>query len=76
MTLPFSFITTKLKWQSEFDVPVNPSDRNGLKKISLIRLNKLASIDKELIIGKLGELEEDYIELLNKNLIQMFELEK
>ena len=27
-----SFITTQLKWQSEFDISVQPSDINGLKR--------------------------------------------
>lgn len=70
------FITTRLKWQSEFDISVHPSDINGLKKTSLIRLNKLATIDKNLIIGKLGTLEDNYIDLLNKNLIRMLKLKR
>jgi mRNA interferase MazF len=70
------FITTRLKWQSEFDISVHPSDINGLKKTSLIRLNKLATIDKNLIIGKLGTLEDNYIDLLNKNLMRILKLEK
>ena len=36
-----SFITTKLKWYSEFDIKLNPSESNGLKKTSLIRLSKI-----------------------------------
>lgn len=71
-----SFITAQLRWQSEFDISVNPSDNNGLKKISLIKINKLATIDKELIIGKLGTLEDNYVNLLNGRLIQMLKLEK
>jgi mRNA interferase MazF len=43
-----SFITTQLKWQENSDVRLEPSNQNGLKKISLIRLNKITTIDKEL----------------------------
>ncbi|MCL5028772.1 MAG: type II toxin-antitoxin system PemK/MazF family toxin [Bacteroidetes bacterium] len=68
------FITTRLKWQSEYDVSVQPSIANGLKKTSLIRLNKLATIDKDLIIGRLGVLEEPYVLLMNKNLLRMLKL--
>ncbi len=68
------FITTQLKWQSEFDIFIQPSYVNGLKKISLIRLNKFATIDKDLIIGRLGTLEEIYINSLNKNLIKILKL--
>lgn len=71
-----SFITTRLKWQEEYDISVNPSEKNGLKKISLIRINKIATVDKDLLIGRLGTLEDHYIELLNKNLIRILKLEK
>jgi mRNA interferase MazF len=51
------FITTQLRRQSEHDISIHPSTLNGLKKPSLIRLNKIATIDKELIIGRLGVLD-------------------
>ena len=70
------FITTQLKWQSEFDISIQPSDLNGLKKTSLIRLNKITTIDKDLIIGRLGSLDDTYLDLLNRNLIQILKLEK
>jgi len=63
------FITTQLKWQSELDIPIQPSEINGLKKPSLIRLGKWATIDKELIIGRLGVLDEYFSDLLNKKLV-------
>jgi mRNA interferase MazF len=69
-----AFITTQVKWNSDFDVLLHPSNLNGLKKVSLIRLNKLATIDKELVIGRLGTLDETAIQLLNKYLIQIFQL--
>ena len=68
------FITSQLKWQSEFDLSLKPSEVNGLKTTSLIRLNKFATIDKDLIIGRLGDLDKDYIELLNSNLIKILKL--
>lgn len=70
-----SFITTQLKWLSEFDIAVQPTELNGLKKPSLIRLSKLATLDKELIIGRLGVLDPQYSELLNKNLIRLLKLD-
>lgn len=68
------FVTTQLKWQEEFDVTVLPAASNGLKKPSLIRLSKLATIDKELIIGRLGALDEQYLYTVNKNLISLLKL--
>jgi len=69
------FITTQLKWQSAYDIPVKPTELNGLKKPSLIRLSKLATIDKELIIGRLGVLDDQYQKRLNSNLIRLLKLD-
>ena len=68
------FITSQLSYQNEFDIPIKPSPLNGLKKPSIIRLSKLATIDKELVIGLLGNLDEHYLELVNKTLIQLLKL--
>jgi len=68
------FITAQIKWQSDFDIAISPSPFNGLKKTSLIRLNKFATIDKELIIGRLGSLENFYINTLNINLLKILQI--
>ena len=68
------FITTQLKRQSSFDLIIEPSEFNGLKKTSVIRLNKIATVDKSLVIGKLGELGNSYLQELNQNLIEIFKL--
>lgn len=69
-----SFITTQTGWNDEGSVPVKPSPENGLKKDSLIRLNKLATIDKELILGKIGELGIVDMDLVNLNLKKILDL--
>ena len=70
-----SFITTQLKWQEELDVKVEPNTENGLKRTSLIRLSKLATIDKELVIGRLGNLSTADITTVDKNLVKLLKLE-
>jgi mRNA interferase MazF len=69
-----SFITTQLKWQEEFDVKVEPAPINGLKRTSLIRLSKLATLEKDLAIGKLGSLSEDELINVDRNLAKLFKL--
>jgi mRNA interferase MazF len=69
-----SFITTQLKWKSDFDILIEPTSRNGLKRQSLIRLDKFATIDKNLVIGKLGDLNNYEMDLLNHNLIKILKL--
>ena len=68
------FVTSELKWKTEYDFLVFPSETNGLKMKSLIRSSKIVSINSKLVIGVLGELSESEIEELNiclKNLLQL-----
>lgn len=69
-----SFITTQLRWQENSDVRLEPSNQNRLKKTSLIRLSKITTIDKDLVIGKLGQLTDSEIEEVNQGLIDLLGL--
>lgn len=69
-----SFITSQVKWQEDFDVRLEPTKENGLKKVSLIRLSKLTTIDKDLVIGRLGRLSDTEINKINENLIKLLRL--
>lgn len=69
-----SFITTQVKWQEEFDIRIEPATGNGLKKVSLIRLGKLTTIDKDLVIGRLGRLTDLEVSKVNENLIKLLRL--
>ena len=75
MDVTVCFLTTQFHWKMENDIVVNPSDSNGLKKQSVIRLNKFATLDKDLILGRLGTLENEHIKILNTNLIKILQLE-
>jgi len=69
-----SFITTQLKWEEKFDVKIEPTSENGIKKSSLIRLSKLTTVDKELVLGQLGKLSKDELARVDKSLIELFKL--
>ena len=69
-----SFITTQLKWSEQTDVIVEPDETNRLKKTSLIRTNKLATLEIELIIGKIGELKKEKLKELDIKLKKVFGL--
>jgi mRNA interferase MazF len=69
-----SFITTQTGWNDNNSVAINPIPTNGLKKESLIRLNKLATIDKELIMGKIGVLNDAEKNIVNQKLKEIFHL--
>ncbi len=69
-----AFVASQLKWQTQFDILLKPSSKNGLKVNSLIRLTKLATIDKQLVLGELGKLTLVQITLLNSQLITLLKL--
>jgi mRNA interferase MazF len=72
--LTVAFITSQIKRQEKHDLKIEPSAENGLKTTSLVRLSKLATITKELAMGKLGSLSDSEMKQLNQNLIQLFQL--
>ncbi|MES1222767.1 MAG: type II toxin-antitoxin system PemK/MazF family toxin [Bacteroidota bacterium] len=69
-----SFITTQTGRNDHASVSIIPTESNGLKKESFIRLSKLATIDKELIIGKIGELNTQEMLVVNQKLKEVFQL--
>lgn len=68
------FITTQLKWQEASDFVLQPSKTNGIKQPSLVRTSKIATVDKSLAVGLLGNLDSKEIGELNKQLKQLFQL--
>lgn len=68
------FITTKMHWQESTDILIEPSESNGVLKESLIRLSKIATLEKTLIAGLLGTLSPQDIISLNLRLKALFKL--
>ena len=73
--LTICFITTQLKWEEQTDIELLPTKYNGIKKPSLIRLSKIATVDKSLAVGKLGELQKNKMEELNSKLKRLLQLD-
>lgn len=68
------FITTHLQWQETADVQLSPTLLNGLRKQSLIRTSKIATLDKTLAKGLLGRLTDIEISDLNSKLKVLLQL--
>ena len=68
------FITTQLQWQEATDVQLLPTSLNGLKKQSLIRTSKIATLEKVLAKGHLGQLNTNELSDLNNKLKMLFQL--
>lgn len=70
-----AFITTQLRWKESSDVILSPTEQNGLKQESLIRLAKLATLDSNLVDGLLGEIDPAKIVQVNRNLKDLLKLD-
>ena len=64
-----AFITTQIGWQESNDLLLSANLMNGLKRNSLVRLSKLATIDSGLVLGKLGEISKNELDELDKKLV-------
>jgi mRNA interferase MazF len=67
-----AFITLQSHNLAEYDVIVEPDPNNGLNRRSFIRLNKLATIDKQLALGRLGTVSSLIIPRIDLTLAKLF----
>ena len=74
LDLTVCFITTQLQWQETTDVLLMPSSSNGLRKQSLIRTSKIATLDNTLAKGLLGRLTSNELSDLNDKLKSLLHL--
>jgi mRNA interferase MazF len=69
-----AFISSQLRSENDSDIQIHPSDLNGLKKPSIVRISKIATIEKSLILGKLGNLSLQEMKMVDQKLILAFQL--
>lgn len=69
-----SFITTNESLKTETDISIQSSPKNGLKRNSIILLNKIATLEKSLVLGKIGVLAAKEIREVNQMLIEIFKI--
>jgi len=63
-----AFITTQLGYKESTDVELLPDINTGIKKLSIVRPGKLATIDKTFALGKIGTLPSILLEQVNASL--------
>jgi len=66
-----AFISSKPK-QGEYAIAVAPSEENGLKVASAVICSKIATLEKTVILGELGILEEKFLKQVKSKLTQIF----
>lgn len=74
LDITLAFVTTQLQWKESTDILLKPTPLNGLKKESLVRLSKLATVDRTLAEGRLGELANADLQSVKVSLRSLFQL--
>jgi len=62
------------KRKSLYELPVSPSGINGLKTMSYIKLDKLATLQRNIVVGELGKVEPSLLKNINTKLSDLFAL--
>lgn len=74
LDLTVCFITSQIKWVEITDIELQPHPTNGIKRPSLIRVSKIATIDRQLAVGKIGALDKAQLSDLNSKLKILLQL--
>ena len=68
------FISSTSAHLGKYDVAVKASKQNGLKKDSRIKCSKIATLDKKIILGELGNMTSDEEKKIDSKLKTLFNL--
>ena len=69
-----AFISSTERKKSAFDVSVKATRVNGLKVNSVIKTDKLATLQRKIVLGELGTLEKKFLAAINASLRKLFKL--
>jgi len=74
--LIFAFISSNVTRAEQFDIKIKTSDKNfvrtGLRGDSVIRISKLATLDRKIILGELGVLGAEHLKQIKMCLKKIF----
>mgnify|MGYP003394266751 CR=1 FL=1 len=69
-----AFISSTEKKRSVFTVPIKATSANGLKVNSVVKLDKLATLQKKIVLGELGMAEKPVLTAADAALKRLFNL--
>ncbi|HEY4474245.1 MAG TPA: type II toxin-antitoxin system PemK/MazF family toxin [Candidatus Paceibacterota bacterium] len=69
-----AFISSVERKKSAFDVSIKATRANGLKVNSVIRTDKLATLQRKIVLGELGTLEKELLTAVDASLRKLFKL--
>ena len=62
-----AFMSSTTKKMSFGDIKIKKTDKNGLKINSIVKISKLATLDKKIILGEIGEVDEILKKKIDQN---------
>lgn len=68
------FISSNLANNNPHTVRIEPGVKNGLKLPSLIRFDKIATLDKRIVLGAIGSVGHDWLKKHQKEFLDVFGL--
>ena len=73
-----AFITTQFDQMEKYDMLLTADSKDfqktGLKRESLLKLNKLTTLNKRMIVGKIGILTKELMNQVDNNLKGLFKI--
>ncbi len=63
-----AFVSSRIKHINLFDIVLEPDSQNGLKRPSRLRLNKISTVERKLVLGELGKLSTEKMEEADRKL--------
>ncbi len=66
------FISSVIKNKDPFDIQISPNSTNGIKVPSVIRVGKIATLEKKISVGSIGELDDSYMKEVTSKLRLLF----
>lgn len=69
-----SFISSVKSGKSEHDIKLPASPKNGLKTDSILKTDKIATLQKKIALGELGSLEPHLLKAVNTRLKKILAL--
>ena len=69
-----AFITSQLTLRKDTDIKLQQTQQNGLKRNSILLLDKIATLSKKLVTGRIEILTDNELILIDKNLVKIFQI--
>lgn len=69
-----AFISSRPDKRTPFDIHITPSIANGLKVESIIKVDKIATLQKKIVIGELGIAESSVRKVVDTALRKLFQI--